>query len=168
MSLWTLRCWRRLSWRLKNFPHEGKLHLKASQTGQHRTVRGVNQRLTFFMGVDGADMALQMLSTMETFAAPIDFADIHTLFRLSSWNLVQTLGGRNASSSTLFGEVGNRDREDSTAARYPALTLSIFRRRYLKESDPGCGRGHRFVGDGSDRGRSGVGGRRILGLVFFF
>lgn len=80
---------------------------------------------TFFMSMDRPDVALEMFSSVETFATPINFADVHPFFGLRGSGSFDIVSRRDTSATTLFGEVGNRDREDCTATRYASVQLCI-------------------------------------------
>jgi hypothetical protein len=96
-------------------------------------------RLTLFMGVNGSDVSLQVLPSVEALPATIDFADIHTLFRLNHSG-IESLSGWDTASSTLFCEVGHRDREHSTAPRDATVPLSVGGSSHFEKRNSGCRR----------------------------
>lgn len=75
--------------------------------------------LTFFVRVDGANVPLEMLSSMEALAAALNLADVVAFVRLG--NGIDSLGRRNTATATLFGEIGHRRREECTSPGHPTL-----------------------------------------------
>lgn len=95
-----------------------------------------------FMGMNGSNVSLQVLPSVEALPATINFADIDTLFRLNCTGStgstgIESLSGWDTASSTLFCEVGHWDWEHSTTPRDATVTLSVGGSSNFEERNPG-------------------------------